>query len=743
MAVLLVAQLVQSATIQQSATLRMDSLTAMAFHAEREYLRLRQSLDHMVHTPETSAVDDLRLRYDIFISRLNLLHASPSFSVLRGQMEYASLMPELGEITDRLEKALDRSPLQTDELALLLTDFNAIGPDFQALSVAANSGTSQLLEHQKDTLLQQNERIVWLIVAQMLLLLVASMALWGRQRKQVRDRRDLEQLTEELRQATAQAENANRSKSQFLANMSHELRTPFNGMLGMLHLLESTPLNRQQTEYLQTARDSAKHLLSLLNDLLDASALEAGKMGIHATPTHLPTVLQEVEALMRPLALRKQLSLAFAHSTPGPEWVLADGTRLRQILLNLVSNAIKFSEQGEIRVTTARADTAPLGPGAVAAWRVQVIDQGIGMDAATQSRLFQRFSQGDASTARRFGGTGLGLEISLSLARLMGGNITVQSTAGHGSTFTLELPLPCTEAPYPPDAPPTEWPAPPPATQGAGQRPLPSLDILVAEDQAVNRHYISALLQQMGHTVRLAHNGEQAVAEVVRKTPDVVLMDLHMPVMDGLQATQALRSRTGPAAEVLIIALTADAFPETRAQALAAGMDDFLSKPVSAPEIEHRLTEWFGSAEQVPAPDRPTPPAAAQTASEGAVVDVLDMDQIGEICAAISLEGYRSLLDQLFLDRAGTLDPVLAPLREHRTAALQPPAHALKGSAACLGLRQLADCARHIEHSGADFNPAACERSAQAVQAAWDSAQALCQRMGLSTENLQAFEPQG
>lgn len=601
MASLLVFELAQRRAIDQSSAIRSDSLTALAFQFEREFLRLRQALGETLASKENAQdLDGLTLRYDIFQSRLTLLRESPSVSLLTSREEYKKVVPRLEHLVIDLDRALSSVPMDRKVLAHSLADLNDMGATVQALTLAADSSVSRVLEHQADTMRQQNELIVWLTLAQLVLLLIASGSLVLRQRRLEAERRAMEQLTDELRDAQFRAEAANRSKSQFLANMSHELRTPFNGLMGMLGLLQTTPVSPQQADYIQTAQESATHLLTLLNDILDLSALESGKMAFKPTPCEIPRLLWEVEALMLPLAKGKGLEFGVEAPTNALPVVLADETRVKQILFNLISNAIKFTSVGSVRMQVFERSRS-LETLEIA---FEINDTGIGIEPAGLARLFQRFYQVEESSTRRYGGTGLGLEISQSLARIMGGEISVQSTVGIGSTFTAILKLPICLAP-------PEAIAPAPALEVEASEVTPNspslasadstessanaMRILVVEDHPINQKLVGLLLGRMGCSIAYCENGQEALDLLQREAFDLVLMDVNMPVMDGLTATRLIRALPGAVSQTPIVVITADVMNEASEQARKAGANDFVSKPVKIDQLREIILKFAGN----------------------------------------------------------------------------------------------------------------------------------------------------
>ncbi|MBL9076773.1 MAG: response regulator [Planctomycetes bacterium] len=506
---------------------------------------------------------------------------------------------EMGADTDAANRRLVAMETRALELvgrghhgeAAQVLDSDAYAAD-KALYAAGNRRAQQALAELVATEQADARRsMAWAVAATLLVTVLASGA-WvvlARRSREERVRADLA-----LAQATrAAAEAANRLKTQFVANTSHELRTPLTAILGYAELLaDPTYAERHRADACATITRNGEHLLQVINDLLDMSKIEAGGVVIETVPTDPALIVEDVVSLMRVRASSKGLELERSFAGPLPRSVPTDPMRLRQILLNLVGNAIKFTADGGVEVQVA-FDQATV-PGAL---RIVVRDHGIGMDAAQIARLFVPFSQAEDSTERRFGGTGLGLAISKRYAQLLGGDIDVRSTPGQGSEFTLRLPVVLPE--------PVEWWQPDAAGLSQMQQhralavartqELPQLDglrILLAEDGRDNRRLVVHCLEQAGAEVVAVENGRLAVEHLLAPDQpgvDLVLMDMQMPELDGYRATHRLREH---GVRVPIVALTANAMSTDRERCLGAGCDDYLTKPIDRALLLRTCVLW-------------------------------------------------------------------------------------------------------------------------------------------------------
>jgi signal transduction histidine kinase/CheY-like chemotaxis protein/HPt (histidine-containing phosphotransfer) domain-containing protein len=637
---------------QQEAA-REDTVWA-AYQLEREAAKLRDELEE--EQGDIGAwIEAVTQHYDILYSRTGLLSEGQLAARFGQASELAAQVSLLRDDIVGLAPSFDAmmagiAPSEA-ELAALDRKVHGITDRAGLLLIATNTRHSAVKVAERAEVKGYYEQMALSAggLASILGLLIILPILQLRQIRRINDK---------FHRAALDAEAGSRAKSAFLATMSHEIRTPLNGILGMADLLADDRLDPGQRQKVGVIRSAGDLLLDVINDILDYSKLESGAVEFNVSSFRLDELVGVVAEMMRPRAQAK--SLLFEVSCPSVN-VTTDPVRLRQILINLVGNAIKFTEAGKIKLSTTIGEA----PGGVSCLEISVTDTGIGMSEATIGKLFREFEQGDPSINRRFGGTGLGLAICKRLIDTMGGVIEVTSTVGEGSTFLIKLP--CEVATAGPAARHEQ-----PQLKRSGR-------VLVVEDNPVNQQVAEGLLRKLGMEVTVADNGADAIEMVRAQQFDLIFMDMQMPVMDGLSATRALRAE---GCRIPIAGLTANAFESDRADCLAAGMDDFVSKPVTRAKLEETIVRLLPDATAQPALPTPEQVVRVDKAQQQSLIDELGADM------------YRELVQQFHAD---AIDLMAEAEAEAGSAAEIRALHSLKGMARTLGFSAIGDLAAAAE----------------------------------------------
>ncbi|HET9229047.1 MAG TPA: ATP-binding protein [Thermoanaerobaculia bacterium] len=488
----------------------------------------------------------------------------------------------------------------------------------------------------------------------------------------------VDERTRDLQQEKARAEAASQAKGEFLANMSHEIRTPLNTVLGLTSLVLRSPLAPEQKEQLQLVQQSGEALLAVISDVLDVSKIEAGRLDLELTPFPVRTCVQEALTLVAHKAAGKRLPVHCRVGDEVPAAVESDASRLRQILVNLLDNAVKFTERGEVRLEVA---ASPADGGRVEL-QFTVRDTGIGIAAEALERLFKPFVQGDSSMSRRYGGTGLGLAISRRLAERLGGRLWVESEPGRGSAFSFTIRCRPTAR------------VDPPAEETAdlidvARHPW---NILVAEDNLLNQKVVALMLESLGYRADVAGDGFAVLEALRRRSYDLILMDVQMPGMDGLEATRRLRAELPAERQPRVIALTANVLAEQRVACLEAGMDDFLGKPLSFAELRAALLLGERTSE---------PPAApAPAEEEEGLFDPSPLDDLARLEAASGKPLVRLVVETFLAETPQRLERLREALGQSDARELAFVAHSLKGSCGQVGALRLAALSAELENAG-------------------------------------------
>ena len=490
-----------------------------------------------------------------------------------------------------------------------------------------------------------------------------------------------ETMANDLADAYHAADAGNRAKSQFMATMGHEIRTPLNAILGTAELLQLSDIPENVRDGVQTIRSSGEALLDVLNEILDYSKIEYGKLEIEVRPVNLADLSKTVMDIMGSRARERgnQLVLDMPQQLERP-WIKSDPTRLRQIILNLMSNAAKFTSNGTVTLRLRELS----GPNGMCILRIEVEDTGIGIDAAGREKLFKPFSQVDASISRRFGGTGLGLTISKEIAERLGGEMGVESEPGKGSIFWLQMRVEPTEAPeiVAPNVRPT------------GLASLAPLKVLLVEDNKINQQIAIRFLDRLGQKADIACNGVEAIDAAAGQRYDVILMDMQMPVMDGIQAARAIRGAVGPNQATPIIAMTANASDEDREACREAGMNGFESKPITLARLHAVLSGSQQPPSSVIATLTATPDMPTVAAASG-----VDPARKAELIDALGPEIFDELVASFFNDAEALVADYAAAIAAEDETAADKALHTLKGAAANVGFKSVAETAQALRNA--------------------------------------------
>lgn len=584
---------------------RDDALWA-AYQLDRENLKLRTLIAQYQRDLNPITWDELLLRHEILYSRLGHLERGQLSEMFDASPRTHTLSHEILRIVREMDSIFEQGDAHAQQS---LASIEALSADVltrsEELVTRMKGMSAQLITESRENQLKLYNYLGLLVL---LLAIIVSMIIFFIIRKMLDAKnahKNAELLAAELQLAAIKAEAASKSKSEFLATMSHEIRTPMNGVLGMVTLLKETSLSPIQSDYVATIYGSASALLTILNDILDISKLEAGHFEVDDSEFDLVPMVHDVTALFSITAQQKKTQVMTKIGEDVRGVYRSDAGRVRQVLLNLVGNAVKFTHSGTV-VVEVNKDTQHDG------WlKFSVTDTGLGIAADAKGKLFSVFTQADASTSRKFGGTGLGLAICKRIVEGLGGEIGFSSEEGVGSCFYFALPMtylggtetglakPCTVQTMELFQPLTSLELMPESlsviddAQPLLDVDLPSrLRVLVVEDNRVNQKVAMGLLSKLNQEVLIAENGIEALALLENEAVDLIFMDMQMPIMDGLEAARAIRSSGKVFKDVSIVAMTANAMKEDRENCLAAGMNDYLSKPIKKAELEAMVKKW-------------------------------------------------------------------------------------------------------------------------------------------------------
>lgn len=669
-------------------TLRMLSLLQDAEVGQRGYLLTE---DPSYLRPYEAAIPEIAKLRDSFSG----LVADRTAAAAHAE-KIETLIAERMELLARTV-ALQRSGDRPAALALVNTGIGKSKMDeIRAIVLETNTSRSQVLAQQQGQLATITRIVRVTEVLGGLLLTIAAITMFRQFTLATQAR---QRAVESQAAAVAAATMANKSKSLFLATMSHELRTPMTAILGMCDLLMAGNQSSEERQITRTLTRSARTLLSLLNDILDISKIEAGHLTLDSVDFRLSSVLEEVGTLFQPVASQKGLLLNVDAAPGSVDVFKGDAKRLQQIVSNLVGNAIKFTEKGSITVSH-RVVSSEGGKNLV---EIEVRDTGVGVSEEAQARLFRDFEQEDTSTSRRFGGTGLGLSISKRLVDAMNGTMGVESVKGEGARFFFSVLLATGDAAAIVAAEPTS------ALDSGAQLRGMNLEILLAEDAPATQFLISKMMSLWGHRVTVVNNGEEAVAAAGQRPWDIILMDMQMPVLDGAQAAARIRAGGGPSARVPIIALTADAIHENHQGYLDAGCNAVAVKPVEWPILARHIAALVdptvtARALSAPPGSDASPAAPPDAAAGDDDLPMIDMAMIEDLRASLGRDILGQLINGSVTSLTQYLPDLMNALAQGDYALIERMAHKIRGVAAQLGALRATELARKIEVDGGEID---------------------------------------